>query len=375
MKLNLQTFSTIVANSAAAVQAGTAQLLDLSTGSLLRAILEANASITLWLQWLVICVMRIMRASTSAGSDLDSWMGDFGFTRLPSSCAFGVVTFSRYNVSNNATIAPDALVRTADGTQTFSVSTDAANVAWNTALGAYVLASGVTSIDLPVVATVAGVAGNVQAGAITTIASPIAGVDMVANALGATNGRDAEQDAAFRSRFVLFINSRSQATRIAVEYAISCVQQGLSYSIQENLDGSGNSRNGSFLVTVDDGSGCPSATLLSAVNSAIDVVRPIGSVFTIQPPTVQLVAVSANVTLTANANQSAVLAAIETQITNFVNNLPVGVGLPITRVAQLAYDADPSVINVRNLVLNGNSLDIAVSVVGIIKLSNLSVTL
>lgn len=374
MKLNLQTFAAIVANSAAAVQAGTTQVLDLSSGSVLRAILEANASIALWLQWLIICVMRVMRASTSAGSDLDSWMADFGLSRLPSSCSVGVVTFSRYNTSISSMICPGVLVKTADGTQTFSVCTDTANAAWNNNAGAYILASGVSSIDVPVAALTPGAAGNVQAGAVTIIASPIAGVDMVINALGATNGSDAEPDNAFRARFILYINSRSQATKMAVENAILSVQQGLSYSIQENSDGSGNFKTGSFLVTVDDGSGCPSGTLLSAINLAIEKVRPIGSIFTIRPPTVQLVAVSANVTIMANANQSAVVGAAEVQITNFVNSLPIGVGLPVTRVAQLVYDADPSVVNVSNILLNGNSSDIVVSNLGVIKISNLSVT-
>ncbi len=374
MKLNLQTFATIVANSAAAVQAGATQILDLSTGSVLRSILEANASIALWLQWLIICIMRSMRAATSSGSDLDSWMADFGFDRLPSSSAVARITLSRYNTSTTSTVSAGMLVKTSDGMQTFIVVNDDSNAAWNVSLGVYVLASGVGSMEVPVVAMVPGAAGNVQAGAITTIASPIAGIDMVTNTIGATNGSDAEPDVAFRSRFILFINSRSQATRTAVESAIRSVQQGVSYSIRENSDGSGRGRNGSFLVTIDDGSGCPSAALLAAINTAIEGVRPIGSIFTIRQPSVQLVSVSANLTLLASANQSAVIEAVESQITDFINCLPTGAGLPITRVAQLAYDADPNVINVSNLSLNNDALDIVINDLTVIKLSGLFIT-
>jgi hypothetical protein len=50
MQLPLQNFSTLVSNAAAAVQGAAAQLLDLSVGSALRAVLEASASVSLWLQ-------------------------------------------------------------------------------------------------------------------------------------------------------------------------------------------------------------------------------------------------------------------------------------------------------------------------------------
>ena len=53
-----ETFSALVQSMAAAVQASAAQLLDLTVGSTLRAVLEANASIGLWMQWLILQVCR-----------------------------------------------------------------------------------------------------------------------------------------------------------------------------------------------------------------------------------------------------------------------------------------------------------------------------
>ena len=44
MQIPLRTFSVLVENMAAAVQASAPQLLDLAAGSTLRALLEANAS-------------------------------------------------------------------------------------------------------------------------------------------------------------------------------------------------------------------------------------------------------------------------------------------------------------------------------------------
>ena len=50
MSLSIKTFAQYVRDMSAAVQAATTQILDLSVGSVLRAILEANASVALWLQ-------------------------------------------------------------------------------------------------------------------------------------------------------------------------------------------------------------------------------------------------------------------------------------------------------------------------------------
>src|ERR1700722_10466296 len=131
MQLPLQTFTTLVQGMAASVQSTAAQLLDLTVGSTLRAILEATASVALWMQWLILQVLQMTRAATSIGPDLDSWMADFSLTRLPASPASGDVTFSRFDSSLPALVPLGALVRTVDGTQTFLVTSDAVSPGWN----------------------------------------------------------------------------------------------------------------------------------------------------------------------------------------------------------------------------------------------------
>lgn len=374
MKLNLQTFSTIVANSAAATQAATTQLLDLSTGSVLRAVLEANASMMLWMQWLIIRVLRATRASTSSDDDLDTWMADFEFNRLPPTRAVGEVTLSRFSSDMAAKVAPATQIKTSDGGQIFVVSTDTLSMFWDQSSSTYLVPIGTASMDVPVIAQVAGAAGNVLAGTITMIASPLAGIDTATNTLGASGGCDAEPDAAYRQRFHAFINSRSRATLAAVECAITSVQQGISYSIQENVDASGAPRLGSFVITVDDGSGAPADTILAAVNAAVHEVRPIGSMFTVRAPTICMVGISVCISTSMDADHGTVLTGVRQKITNFVNTLAIGQMLPLTRIAQLAYDEDPAVLNVSGLLLNGDTQDISVDRGSVIKISNLLVT-
>src|SRR3954464_6620280 len=194
MQLSLRTFNTLVQDMAAAVQASAAQLLDLTVGSTLRAVLEANASVCLWMQWLILQVLRTTRAATSTGADLDSWMADLSLTRLPAASATGIVTFSRITPTLAALVPAGALVRTADGTQTFSVLADTTHPGWAGASNGYVIASGLASLDLPVTALVPGNTGNVQADAISLLASAVPGIDSVSNASAFLNGLDAESD-------------------------------------------------------------------------------------------------------------------------------------------------------------------------------------
>ncbi len=352
---------------AAAVEASATQLLDLTVGSTLRAVLEANASIGLWMQWLILQVLRTTRAATSSGSDLDSWMADLTLIRLSAVQATGIVTFSRYTPTMSALIPAGAMVRTADGAQMYMVSTDMSNQSWSTASNGYVMAGGVASLDVPVIAQTPGSGGNVQAGTISLLASALPGVDTVNNASALQNGLDPESDDAFRSRFRNFIASRSRATPLAVGYAISGIQQGLDYAIQENTDPTGQPRIGSFVVTVDDGSGSPSTPLLSTVQSAIEAVRPVGSIFSVQPPIVLSTDVSLAITVPAGTSKAPIQALVGDAISSYVNSLPIGAGLPLTKLAQIAYSASPAVVNVSALLANGSSRDIAATATGVVK--------
>lgn len=366
MTLNLQNFTTLVQNAAAAVQGASTALLDLSVGSVLRAVLEASSSVALWLQWLILQVLSMTRAATSTGSDLDSWMADYGLTRLPAIAASGNVTFSRFTPSNAALIPVGAEVSTADSTESFSVIAVTTNPAWNAAQNGYAIAAGVAAVSVPVVALTLGTVGNVQPNTITLLATAIPGIDQVTNPLAFTGGTNAETDAAFRARFVNYINSRSLATPIAIGNAIAGIQQGLTYLLQENTDPAGDTVMGFFTVTINDGSGNPPASLISTVTAAIEAVRPVGSRYAVLPPTPIAAAISLDVTLSPAGSLATVASEITTAITDFVATLAIGATLPISRLAQLAYDAAPSVINVTSLSINGANADLVPPATGVI---------
>lgn len=367
MRLSLQSFTTLVQNMAASVQAAASDLIDLSVGSTLRAVLEANASVGLWMQWLILQVLQTTRAATSTGGDLDTWMADMSLSRLPALAASGSVTFSRYSPVGTALVPAGTLVRTADGTQTFAVTSDPTNSAWTGASSGYTLAPGIASLSVPVIAQTWGTSGNVQANAISQLVTAIPGVDVVTNGAPMTNGLDAETDAALRARFQNYVQSRSRATPAAVGYAVSSIQQGLNYTLQENVDTTGASRMGSFVVTVDDGSGYPSASLLATVGSAVDAVRPVGSIFAVQPPSVVIANVSLLIAVAPAVAKPPVDAAVAQAIAAYLNELIIGAPLPLTKLAQLAYSASPAVANVSSIAINAMTQDLTPSISGVIK--------
>jgi uncharacterized phage protein gp47/JayE len=240
-------------------------------------------------------------------------------------------------------------------------------------MNGYVLPAGVASLPVSVIAQAPGAAGNVQAGAVTMLATAMPGIDTVVNAAPFQNGVDAESDAALRLRFQNFIQSRSRATPLAVGYAVSSVQQGLRYIIQENINTAGAAAMGSFVVTVDDGTGYPSNSLLSSVQTAVNAMRPIGSTFAIQPPVVINASVSLTLTVAPTAAKPQIAAEVVAAITTYINSLSIGATLPLTKLAQISYEADPNVVNVGQLEINGASADLVPSPNGVVKAGTIAV--
>lgn len=373
MPLSLQNFTAMVEQMAAAVQGAATQVLDLTVGSVLRAILEANASLGLWLQWLIVEVLQTTRLATSSGTDCDSFGADFGFVRLPASAAAGVVTFGRFAPVLSAFVPIGTTVMTSDGSQSFIVSTDTSNPAYSAAAGGYGLAAGIASIDVPVVAVVPGAAGDVLAGTIGLLTSAIPGIDTVSNAAPMTGGLDAESDAAFKARFGNYLASLSRATPGAIEESVAGVQQGLSVSIAENVDQTGAVSMGSFVVTVDNGTGAPPAGLLASVAAAVNAVRPVGTRFAVQGPVVVNANISMTLTLAPGAQAQFVIATVSNAISAYIEALPVGAGLPYSRLAQIAYDASSAVVNVTDTIVNGATADLVPPLFGAVRVGTVSV--
>ena len=363
----IQTMQTMLAGMVAAAQSACSAFLDLSVGSPGRAILEADASQWSVQQANVYDVLRQTRLSTSVGAEVDSFVADYGLTRLPARPATGAITVS-LTPSASATIVVGQTVRTGDGSQTYAVTADptnplySANVApppGGTAQGGYVAAAGTAPFPVPIQAMSPGSAGNVATGAVSLWGDAIAGVNNPTNAAPIVDGLDAETDAALKIRFVGYIASLERATPAAVLNAIEGVEQGLTAKLLENEDEAGRFAPGHFWVVVDDGSGYPSASLLAAVSAAVDLVRPVTSTFSVQPPQIAGVTVLLTIAV-SSGSKAALFAPIQSAITAYVNSLPVGAPVSVFGVIRAASGVSPAIItNVSGVTINGVPADFA----------------
>ncbi|MRW88877.1 baseplate protein [Duganella sp. FT80W] len=370
--LNTKTFATMVSDQVTSIQSKASQLINFTIGSVLRALVETNAALGLWLQSMIIQVLGVTRASTSSDSDLDSWMADYGVTRIAATAAVGQVTFSRFTPTTQAIVPIGSIVQTADGSLQYAVTVDLSNPSYTTA--GYVIAAGTASVTVPVQALVAGASGNAAANLVTALAQTILYVDTVTNAAAFSGGADAESDTALRARFVAYIASLSKATVTAIGYAIAAAELGAYYSIVENKKYDGSADLGYFYIVVDDGSGSPPAAFITTVTNAVDAVRPITTRFGIYTPNVITAAVAMTVTVASGYDAAATRALVVTALQTYINSLALGQTLQYTRLAAIAYGASAGVANVSGVTLNAGTADLTATAQQVIKHSTVVVS-
>jgi uncharacterized phage protein gp47/JayE len=358
MAINFKSFNQIVSDVIAAVQNYCIGLTDLTPGSPYAAFINVISDNIQYLLQFGAQILSVTRLASSKGADVDSFVGDFGLTRLAATPASGTVVFFR-NVASSPTpvsIAPGLQVKTTDGVSTFTVTTDTTNGAWNPTSNAYVAVTGVSTLSLPVTAVTAGTSGNVQANSISLISSS-SPFDTVNNPAAFSNATDSETDASLRQRFTNYLNTRPLATLGAVEYAVQSVQQNISYSIVENADANGVAHFGFFSVYVDDGTGAPSSTLLNLVRVAVDAVRPLSVTYSVQPCSVVSASIQVTISAATGYNHDDLTPLVSTALQGYVNTL--GVGSPVI------FFNLPSIISgvagvsqIHSLTLNGGTADI-----------------
>ena len=129
------------------------------------------------------------------GTELDAFVNLFGITRQLGTRSTGTVVFSTNTAaSQNYTIPL--------GTQVYSPSSIyQSNIPFSTTSTA-VMASGLTSIVVPVTSNLTGSFNNLAANTITQITTPLVGINAVTNQAAMANGTDTETDAQLQQRFL-----------------------------------------------------------------------------------------------------------------------------------------------------------------------------
>ncbi|WP_336762032.1 baseplate J/gp47 family protein [Asaia sp. VD9] len=360
MAFSLRSFSSLVQTAIATTQASCAAKFTLDTGSPGRALIESVAATGLWFQYLLMQVLCRTRLATSVGVDCDSFVGDFGMSRLPGVKALGSVTMTCFSYDEiSAVVRPGVTVRTAAAV-TFQVVKDPTHARWSEQTQGYVRPAGVASLDLPVEALQEGVLGNVAAGAISLMGTSVAGIDIVTNKAMFMNGADQETDAQLRKRFPLWLAAKASASRSAVESAIAETQSNLSYAVFEGQIDGGPGRPGYFTVIVDDGSAETPEQVLRNVYASVAATKALGIGFAVRRPEVLTVTVGLTVQIAAGIDRETAETALKQAIAADISASAIGAGYPISRLAYVAYiAAGVSVLSVTDSLLNGAQRDIA----------------
>jgi len=382
--LPTQSFATIVANTIAGIQGRASALLNFSTGSTLRAIVEGFGGIFLWFQALVLQLLSAMRLATAQGTDVDTFTADFmpilagsqtaalpgGSPRLGAQASSGLVTFARATAGPSTcfiSVGPqggglpanaDTFVKTGDGSQTFVVTADPSSVYYSATLGGYTLPAQVASLVATVANTVPGAAGNVIAGAISLIASPVTGIDTVNNVAGFTNGTDQESDSALKKRFAAYILGLSRGDLYGTTAAVEGAEPDIQFKVVENYSSTGAWTPHSYLIIADDGSGNPPPAFMTAVTDAANSVRPLSVQCVVIAPTIVQAIPSMQITSAAGFSHQAVVAAVAAAVAAGINGLGLGNDLEYTQLAAWAY-AVPGVSKVTAITLNNLTGDAA----------------
>ena len=358
MTFPIKTFSGFVSDMTVAWGASIGLTPTFNEGDVLLAIFEAVASQDVFLQAQAQLVNQIARLTTSIGSDVDTFLAQFGFTRLPAVLATGTETFTAPQPAPaQVLIYPAAgVVSTVGGAITYSVVPDTNQSAWNATLGAYVLPQGQTSVAVTIQADAAGASYNVQAGQLTVLTQPIPGISSVTNPSSIDNGVNAESDTAVKARFVQWLNSLSKATQAAIIAAVSAVQAGLMFNLLENTTPGNTSAVGQFVAVIDNGTGTPPSSLVNAVQSAINSVRG----FTILGTAVAVTPINPTIGLSVRVAAGYVSATVEAAVAAAVAALvlPIGQTLFVSSLESAAL-AVPGVVSVQpGTTINGVNADL-----------------
>lgn len=304
----LKDYDTILASIKAKIREKVGDDVDLSDYSLLGQIIQAFAY-ELSAQWQILeQVYTTAYINTAADNNLDAAVVLVGFSRNSAQKAGGTITYSR------TTTAPAAITIPAGS----RVSNQTGSVIFVTSAAA-TLAMGATSVNVAVVAQVAGTEGNVSAGVINHILDPISGIEFVTNAAETSGGTDAESDAMLRQRVRTYAPG-AKATLLAVRNAIMDVDGVLACSMSE--DTSAHTMTAMVLGGVD-----------ADINTVIAATRSAGITCSLARPTQKTVTVTATVTKITGGNAEKIETNILTKITDYFESLTIDCDIIYSTVA------------------------------------------
>ena len=254
----------------------------------------------------------------------------FGFTRKSGLHAAGAVVFSRKTATGTAiTIPSGTTVKTGSG------------VAFTTQEVGKIAGGETTSGSVAIRAVAVGVAGNVPAKAVTTVASAVPGVTGVSNAGALSGGRNTESDAAYAHRFRMYVLGLGGASKYGILSAVLGDSSVRSAAIVEHfppLQGLYN-----FSLYVDDGAGRAPKSLIDKVKTIVfgdEAKNKEGKIAAgvnarVLGPIVVAIDVTASITNDKAYSSSVVLQNAKDAIKNYIDDIELGTDVIVNQIRKV----------------------------------------
>jgi len=293
-------------------------------------------------------------ASTTFDEYLDLKVGEYGLTRRPAVKANGSAQF----LGTTGTVIPA-------GTQVATAAdavTATPSILYETKVQVVIDSEGAALASI--IAVEPGKQGNVPAGAITIITTPIAGITNVTNVADLLGGADPELDESLLNRFYTKVRNPGTSGNKAnyIQWALEIPGVG-GVQVESLWNGPGTVR----VVLIDTDKRAASQEIVDAVKEYIDPTAgvgegraPIGAKATVSAAEEVPINISAKLTLASGATLQEVKDLITSGSTAYLKTLAfVDPLVRHTRVAAILLDIPP-IIDFENLTINGGTANIEI---------------
>lgn len=261
---------------------------------------------------------------TAAGEYLDRHASLRGLRRAEATRAVGRLRFSVDNV-------PVTDLRVPAGT----VCLTATNVRFQTEAEA-VLAAGSLSVETAAVAVEPGTSGNVAAGTVTLLSAVPGGVLRCINPAGFLGGTDGEDDESLRRRILESYRRLPNGANTAFYEETAMAHEGVAAAVAV-----GRARGiGTVDVCIATAAGAPSAELLEAVRADLQARREIAVDVEVKAPTMNAVAVTAEVAVTEGFVFADVQAAVDKALREKFTGVMLGKPVRLAELGRIIYAVD-----------------------------------
>lgn len=302
----------------------TNEVNDFSVGSAMRAIYEA---VSIELEQFYILTRENILEAIEQGV-----YSSFGFKRKTAQRAYGVVGLTFHNATQNTMVISRG--------SRFSSNLAEYNQTYET-LEDYYVPAGSLMAEVEVFCTAPGDLGNIQAGAINIMHTPLANLKGVQNNSALQTGQDEEPIEELRSRFRSYIQSLSKTTVPALEYGTRTIPEVAGVYIEE--------RTGLITIYAHDRNGNLPEAVQNNILKVLEEYRPAGIPVKVKPVTRKEVNVDITVTL---INKAAITTTFRDRIANeiarYLNNMQTSQHLILSDLSsvvkyidrQMIYDVD-----------------------------------